>query len=77
MLYSNMHIETPEAESLPKIIVTFERTDYQGLEKDFSIFSFLFLKHSIFKCPTHYCVVNNLQPLQYSCLENPMDEGAW
>ena len=24
-----------------------------------------------------YCLEGNGTPLQYSCLENPMDEGAW
>ena len=30
-------------------------------------------------CPYHYiyCLEGNGTPLQYSCLENPMDEGAW
>ena len=41
-----------------------------GLERDFSIFSFLCLKRSIFKCPTHYSVVNNLQVSKLSfCLK--------
>ena len=25
----------------------------------------------------HLCAPNNGTPLQYSCLENPMDGGAW
>ena len=26
---------------------------------------------------THICGVGNDNPLQYSCLENSMDRGAW
>ena len=28
-------------------------------------------------CPAHICREGNGTPLQYSCLENPMDGGAW
>ena len=27
--------------------------------------------------PRHFCGEGNGTPLQYSCLENPMDRGAW
>ena len=41
----------------------------------------LFGQHSITKCFLNFCYIlllnGNGTPLQYSCLENPMDGGAW
>ena len=43
----------------------------------------LFILVNIFKSKSYYTVFNirtgegNGNPLQYSCLENPMDRGAW
>jgi len=33
--------------------------------------------HSLFKTPRDFLGEGNGKPLQYSCLENPMDGGAW
>ena len=54
MLYSNMHIETLEAENLPKIIANFQRTGYQDWRKTFHYIPF-----------NTFWVLNNVNVLIY------------
>ena len=35
------------------------------------------LRKQVLSCPLHLLGEGNGTPLQYSCLENPMDGGAW
>ena len=42
-----------------------------------SLFFKVFLMWTILKVLVHLCGEGNGTPLQYSCLENPMDRRAW
>ena len=57
-------------------------TNSRGLLKLRSIESVMPSNHRILYCPLPGCLLllggeGNGTPLQYSCLENPMDGGAW
>ena len=50
------------------------------LEKKIGIFSYIqvsYIQDTLLQYITEYVGEGSGTPLQYSCLENPMDGGAW
>ena len=57
--------------------VRFERKSFQVIRLNYLLESLVLKKNIIFIQVSIDSGEGNGKPLQYSCLENPMDGGAW